>query len=110
MKAKFSTTKSAEQVVTEVMQLGRNGLGINLVKSTKDKAQVICIDKGFYGYPMTLTEVTITVRKVNNTMTSVVVEKDERSPRLQFDYCMQMAVQKAYQAFTSLANEVCING
>lgn len=76
-RAKFSTSKSVDEVCKELEQMFKDVLGTNPKKEKGDKCIIYYPAKRFLGTDDMMQDVSITVRKVNSSLTSIKLENNE---------------------------------
>ena len=76
-KVKFSVNKSVDIVCKEIEEMIPCVLGTKPNKTKEDKTTVYYPARRFMGTDDMMDDVTITVRKVNNSLTSVKLENSE---------------------------------
>lgn len=78
-RAKFSTTKNVDETCKELEQLIRTVLGTNPNRSKQDKTIVYHPARKYWGTDDLMDDISIIVRKVNNSLTNITLEDDEMS-------------------------------
>lgn len=78
-RVKFNVNKSETEVCREIEQMIMSVLGTRHNKTKKDKATVYYPARQFMGTDDLMDDITITVRKVNNSTTNICLENTEET-------------------------------